>query len=400
MHIMSDQHVQNFSVCGSDDYQNLCHHLQSHPLYLEDFDYPILDHKIALYPTEQRDQSRLCLIDHQKNLQLSNRFCDLATILKPGTLLIFNNTAVFPARLYVTLAEEKFELFLLTAPSLAIDTPCLVRPAKKLKKLQISTATFQLTSTLKITLHCRQTSSQEHSFSLSWQATSSDEIYQYLQIHGHTPLPPYIRRAAKQADRQRYQTVYAHAPQQSCAAPTAGLHFSRSLIKSLTEHAIELVPITLHVGAGTFTPVRTSHIMQHRMHHEMYEISRNSLERIFNAKDRKDAIIAVGTTTMRALESLAILCQRDRGQAFHFTDTMQSSDLFICIENTQDRYTPWLADGMITNFHAPRSTLLMMVSALMGYHTIRHLYHHALLDDTIRLLSYGDASLMSWNKII
>lgn len=334
-----------------------------------DFNYQLPPELIAQRPLEQRSASRLLCLDRQSGDLSDRKFNDLPSLLKPGDLLVFNNTEVIPARLFGHKASGgRVEILV---ERLLSKQQCLaqVRASKSPKpggKLVLEDGSELLVL-----------ARQDGFFQL--QSTGAD-LMNILQGSGHIPLPPYITREDTDADRRRYQTVYAESPG-AVAAPTAGLHFDRVLLDKLEVAGIQFTNITLHVGAGTFQPVRADNIEEHQMHAEWLEVSRSACDAIAAARARGGRVVAVGTTAVRSLETAA--------QGGSLEPYSGDSRIFI--------YPPYrfrAVDAMITNFHLPESTLLMLVSAFAGREEILAAYRHA-VEHAYRFFSYGDAMLLT-----
>jgi S-adenosylmethionine:tRNA ribosyltransferase-isomerase len=334
-----------------------------------DFHYELPAELIAQAPLKQRSDSRLLCFDRQSGDLHDRRFSDLSGLLEHGDLLVFNNTEVIPARLFGTKASGgKIEILV---ERLLNEVECLaqVRASKSPKPGGVLV--------LEDGSHLQVLGREDGFFHL--QAASGD-LMSLLQRHGHMPLPPYITRADTESDRRRYQTVYAETPG-AVAAPTAGLHFDEALLERLKSAGIESTTVTLHVGAGTFQPVRVDDIEDHQMHAEWLEVSQQACDAITAARNRGGRVIAVGTTAVRSLETAA---QDGPLQPF-------SGDSRIFI------YPPYrfrVVDALITNFHLPESTLLMLVSAFAGREAMLAAYRHA-VEQRYRFFSYGDAMLLS-----
>ena len=334
-----------------------------------DFSYELPEGLIAQRPLEQRSASRLLCLDRQSE-QLSDRnFNDLPGLLNPGDLLVFNNTKVIPARLHGFKATGgRVEILV---ERLLNQKECLaqVRASKSPKpggKLVLENGSELLVL-----------GRQESFFHLR---SVDVELMDLLTGLGHMPLPPYITREDNETDRRRYQTVFAETPG-AVAAPTAGLHFDQALLDQLKEAGIESTTVTLHVGAGTFQPVRVENIEDHLMHAEWLEVSQAACDAIVAARARGGRVVAVGTTAVRSLETAA-----QDGSLRPFSG---DSRIFI--------YPPYqfrIVDAMITNFHLPESTLLMLVSAFSGQQQILAAYRHA-VEHSYRFFSYGDAMLLT-----
>ena len=334
-----------------------------------DFSYELPEGLIAQRPLEQRSASRLLCLDRQSE-QLSDRnFNDLPGLLNPGDLLVFNNTKVIPARLHGFKATGgRVEILV---ERLLNQKECLaqVRASKSPKpggKLVLENGSELLVL-----------GRQESFFHLR---SVDVELMDLLTGLGHMPLPPYITREDNETDRRRYQTVFAETPG-AVAAPTAGLHFDQALLDQLKEAGIESTTVTLHVGAGTFQPVRVENIEDHLMHAEWLEVSQAACDAIVAARARGGRVVAVGTTAVRSLETAA-----QDGSLRPFSG---DSRIFI--------YPPYqfrIVDAMITNFHLPESTLLMLVSAFSGQQQTLAAYRHA-VEHSYRFFSYGDAMLLT-----
>ncbi len=337
-------------------------------LTLEDFDYDLPPHLIAQQPLAERSDSRLLVVDaHQLE---DGRFHELPRLLERGDLLVFNDSQVIHARLLGVKAsggrvEMLIERMLGEHEALAqIRASHPPRPG----------STIRVDNALDIEVVARE----GEFFRLRFPPAESPATF--IERHGTLPLPPYIQRPAAEQDERRYQTVYARDPG-SVAAPTAGLHFDQPLLRRLEDAGMAFAYVTLHVGAGTFQPVRANDLAQHRMHSERFAIPDATMSAIAHARNAGRRVIAVGTTTLRALEAAA-----RRGELRPGTT---ETDLFI-LPGFRFR----VADCLITNFHLPRSTLLMLVSAFAGMDTIRAAYQHAVARQ-YRFFSYGDAMLLT-----
>ena len=334
---------------------------------LGDFDFALPPELIAQHPAAERSASRL--LDGRGDAPADRVFRDLPALLQPGDLLVFNDTQVVKARLF---GEKPTggKLELLVERVLADQE--VVAHMKVSKKPPVGT-TLQMAGGFTATLLGRWPAEDGPLFRLAF----SGDPHALMEQHGHVPLPPYIEHADTAEDARRYQTVFARHPG-AVAAPTAALHFDEAVLAALDARGIERASVTLHVGAGTFQPVKTEDIAQHRMHSEWYAVPPATQEAIARLRARGGRLVAVGTTTVRSLESWA-----RSGQASGDTD------IFI---------TPGFAfrqvDLLVTNFHLPRSTLLMLVSAFTGYEHMLALYRHAVAR-RYRFFSYGDAMLLA-----
>ena len=335
---------------------------------LSDFDYELPDELIAQHPAEQRSNSRMLHVDGANSEIADRQFLDFPSLLRAGDLLVFNNTRVMAARLHGQKATGgKVEILIerVTEP-----TRCLahVRASKSPK-----VGSTLLVENAQITMVARH----DNLFELKLE--SAGDFYQLMESHGHMPLPPYIDRDDGADDEERYQTVFAKE-MGAVAAPTAGLHFDDAMLQSLTEMGVEQAEVTLHVGAGTFQPVKTENLDEHIMHSEWLSVSDETVEKINACKARGGRVVAVGTTSVRSLETAA----KDGELKPYQGDTR----LFI-----RPGYQFQVVDLLLTNFHLPQSTLLMLVSAFAGYENIMRAYRHA-VEQRYRFFSYGDAMLL------
>jgi S-adenosylmethionine:tRNA ribosyltransferase-isomerase len=336
---------------------------------LSDYDYALPDELIAQRPADRRDCSRL-MVMHRKDGNLEHRrFSDIIEYLQPGDILAVNSTRVIPARLlgHKHATGGAAEILLLR-PESANLWNCLVRPGRRLMTgARVILGDGLMEAEI---VECRSGGQRLVRFS------HQGGFYQILEKVGQVPLPPYIVRQPQEADKNRYQTVYAKEPG-AVAAPTAGLHFTSELMEKVRMQGVEILEVILHVGWGTFKGVEADDIRDHRMDAEYYEISPGAAETLKNAKKLKRRIVAVGTTTSRALESFG-----QTGELSGWTE------IFI--------YPPYqfrLLDSLITNFHLPRSTLLMLVSALAGRDSLMKAYQEA-IHRRYRFYSYGDAMMI------
>jgi len=376
-------------------------------LSLEDFDYALPPDRIARHPAERRDESRLLVVERRTGAFQHRRFCDIGDFLRAGDLLVLNVSRVIPARLYARRHSEgkqgggHVEIFLVNEIE-PLVWRALVRPGKKIQKgerLIVAPGQDRGTGILPATNHERDAHATRFEGVVTDYAgrgeriirfeTSGEDWNQLLQLFGHTPLPPYILKARKMADespddtaedRERYQTVYATMPG-SVAAPTAGLHFTEQLIVALERRGIEFARVTLHVGPGTFQPLTDQQLRAGELHEEAYSLDAAEAEKINRARREDRRIIPVGTTAMRVLESA---CDNE-GRL------VAQSGLTRLFITPGFRFR--LADAMITNFHLPRSSLLVLVCAFAGRETIFRAYGEAIAQG-YRFYSYGDAMLI------
>ena len=348
---------------------------------LSSYDYDLPESLIAQNPVEPRDRSRLMVV--RQTAHDHRHFSDLADILKPGDLLVFNNSKVLPARL---LGHKQNPLHP-SQPGLAVEVLlleprsdrqwlALVKPGRRLKPgAEIS---FGPPEQPTLTAQVLATDPETRGRLLKFDWNPERPWMEVLEELGTVPLPPYIQDS--QATPEQYQTVYA-SQLGSVAAPTAGLHFTPSLLQKLDDRGVSHRFVTLHVGIGTFRPVENEHIKDHAMHAEWIQVPAETVEAIAQTRDQGGRVIAVGTTTVRALESMA---QKNLNHPFE-----GKSDLFI-----YPGYRWRVVDGLITNFHLPRSSLLMMVSALIGRQRLLDLYADAIAQH-YRFYSFGDAMFIT-----
>jgi S-adenosylmethionine:tRNA ribosyltransferase-isomerase len=358
-------------------------------LVLDDFIYDLPAELIAQQPLANKDESRL-LVRHSDGSLEDRLFQDILHIIPKDSIIVVNNSKVIPSRLFGNLATgAKVEIFLLNPVQNDAGKnrwKAIGKPGKKIKK----GITIRFQDNCTATIVDRETSAMEFylDFNLEFEL-----FYHWLDKHGFIPLPPYIQRKAPKPamlseDRDTYQTVYASA-KGSVAAPTAGLHFTDSLVARLKERGISILTVTLHVGAGTFMPVKNQNLDLHKMHEEWYSISAATLETLKQAKKSGKKVIAVGTTTLRSLESFYLEHGCDEN-SFPSHNSWHKTTLFIKPQTRTSVYKPWMIDGIITNFHQPGSTLFMLVSALLSLNEARRVYQHA-VEERYRFFSYGDA---------
>ncbi|MEY3397479.1 MAG: hypothetical protein RL220_73 [Bacteroidota bacterium] len=388
----------------------------------EDFDFILPDERIPAYPAADRSSSKLLV--WQKGLISESRFSSITSFLKPGDLLVMNNTRVIPARiLFTKTTGGVIEIFCLEpagelrdyqqamGATGSVQYRCYVGGAKKWKSgdLLLEADSFQLRATL------IDRDGDTFIIQFSWEPASLT-FAAVLEKAGELPLPPYFNRKAEEEDYIRYQTVYAEK-KGSVAAPTAGLHFTPEVLEDLRNKGIQIAHLTLHVGAGTFKPVTADSIVAHRMHREFFTVDEQLVKAL--ATHQNGRIIPVGTTSLRALESLYHLALQperllagsglEQWEAYMESEKPERSEVFsnllrlMHIEDLTEittstsiliapGYTFRVADGLITNFHLPKSTLILLVAAMTG-EDWRKIYDFALEND-FRFLSYGDSSLL------
>ena len=340
---------------------------------LADFDYPLPKKFIAQYPSKRRDLAKMMVVHRDTGEIEHKKFSNLPNYFRKNDLFIMNNTKVFPARLFANKdrTDAQVEVFLLR--ELENDLwEVMVRPARKVRignKLMFTKNVY--CDVIDNTISGGRVVRFEY---------DGDDIYGIIDRIGQSPLPPYIKRDAEPSDKVRYQTVYADR-RGAVAAPTAGLHFTDGLIKRLKEKEIKMEYTTLHIGLGTFRPVQVEDLNRHQMDSEYFEVSPVTALAINEAKKKRRKVVAVGTSVVRSLETVVV-------SGFQVTPKRGWTDKFI--------YPPYdfkMVDGLITNFHQPKSTLLMMVSAFATRKLIMKAYREAKKHD-YRFLSYGDAMLI------
>jgi S-adenosylmethionine:tRNA ribosyltransferase-isomerase len=338
-------------------------------LRTSDYDFLLPESQIAQHPAARRDESRLLVVDRATGRFTHRGFADIVDLFAPGDVMVLNETRVFPARLLGRRGGGGEAEVLLLHPAVDGDGwIALVRPGAKLKPGRVVEISEHLSVEIVEVLP-----SGERRVRLVTDLPPEDAI----ERHGSIPLPPYVRRAATADDLERYQTVYARE-RGSVAAPTAGLHFTAELLERIAERGVDTARLVLHVGVGTFRPVEEDDPARHPMHREWYSVPDEAADRINRARAQGGAIWAVGTTTVRTLETAA-----DASGVVHPGSGW--TDIFI-----RPPYRYRAVDRLVTNFHLPRSTLLMLVAALAGYETTMRAYEAA-VSEGYRFYSYGDA---------
>ena len=334
---------------------------------LSDFDYELPEELIAQTPISKRDTSRLMILDKMTGEITHKHFHDIIHELNKGDVLVLNDTKVIPARLIGTKEETGAVIELLLLKDLGENIwECLSRPAKRLKEGTIVTFSPKLKA---------EVLEKKEEGIVRVKLIYNGILMEILDELGEMPLPPYIHE--KLQDKDRYQTVYAKNIG-SAAAPTAGLHFTKELLDELKDKGVEILFITLHVGLGTFRPVEVENVLEHHMHSEFYQMSKDVAERLNLAKKEGRKIYAVGTTSVRTLETIM-------HKYYEFKECSGNTDIFI-----YPGFEFQAIDGLITNFHLPKSTLLMLVSALSSREIILHAYKIA-VEEKYRFFSFGDA---------
>ncbi len=345
-----------------------CYHPR--PMRLSDFDYDLPESLIAQYPQTERGDSRLLALLEGEADAKDLGFRDLPSLLRAGDLLVFNNTRVMPARLYGR-KESGGKLELLVER--------VISPQHALAHVRASKSP-KPGSRLLIGEDLCPVSVADRQGELFLLRLGQGDFHELMDREGHMPLPPYIQRGDQPVDQERYQTVYAQRLG-AVAAPTAGLHFDQTLLDQLTSLGVEQAQLTLHVGAGTFQPVRSENLDEHHMHSEWVEVDEAVCRKVRQTRAVGGRVIAVGTTSVRSLEAASA-----EGELMPYRGETR---LFI-----QPGYRFHSVDAMITNFHLPKSTLLMLVSAFAGYERVMKAYRHA-VEQRYRFFSYGDAMFLT-----
>jgi len=338
-------------------------------MLIEDFDFDLPQHLIAQAPLQKRDSSRLLVLNKNTKLFSDKKFVDFVDLLNTNDLLIFNDTRVIKARLFgKKITGGKVEIMI----ERILNNHHALAHLKTSKKIFDGTI-FEVNEDVSV----KVVRKENDLFYIEFDSNLSS--YDILEKYGHIPLPPYIERNADKSDENRYQTIYAKESG-AVAAPTAGLHFTDEIFKALNDKKIKYTFLTLHVGAGTFQPVRENDLDHHQMHSESFNVPDKTIQMIDDAKSKNGRIIAIGTTVLRALESK------------FSEETIQSgfkeTSIFI-----KPGYTFKIVDALLTNFHLPKSTLFILVSAFSGSDTMKKLYQHAIKNE-YRFFSYGDATFI------
>lgn len=344
-------------------------------MHVNDFDFSLPDELIARHPAAERTGSRLLELNGPTGQIAHRQFPEIEDLIEPGDLLVFNNTRVIPARLFgQKVSGGKVEILVERVTS---DHSALahIRSNKSPKP----GTELVMEGGIKLTV----TGREENLFLI--ESTLRTPLVELLEAHGHMPLPPYLEREDDDDDRERYQTVYAER-KGAVAAPTAGLHFDESLLKRLNEKGANTAFVTLHVGAGTFQPVKADNIKDHVMHSEWIDVPADVVAEIKKTKAAGKRVIAVGTTSVRSLESAS-----QSGEIEPFTG---DTNIFI-----YPGYRFKTVDALLTNFHLPKSTLIMLISAFAGKDHVMNAYHSA-IEEKYRFFSYGDAMFVTQNPSI
>ena len=393
---------------------------------LEDYYYELPENRIAEYPLDERDNSKLLVINRNNDNVSERVFSDLPDIINENFHIVFNNTKVIPARFYLQRPNDKIvEIFCLNPeypspdPQISLVSKssvtwnCLIR-GKRIKVGETLTNPFPNITSIQAKIL-----SKAETFSITFEWTENLSFYEVLTELGSIPLPPYIKREIEESDKERYQTIFAKYDG-SVAAPTAALHFTNETIEKLKSKEINSSELILHVGAGTFKPLTSNKIEEHTMHQEFFSISKSTIVELKNAIENNKKILAVGTTSVRTLESIFIFAEKlineyndkcfiNQWEVYeqneesklklineiikymdkNHLDTLSGETQLIIIPGYKFRFV----DAMITNFHQPKSTLILLVAAFTGKELWQKSYHFA-LENNFRFLSYGDSSII------
>ncbi|MGO4893863.1 tRNA preQ1(34) S-adenosylmethionine ribosyltransferase-isomerase QueA [Flavobacterium sp. W21_SRS_FM6] len=338
---------------------------------LADFRFDLPEHLIARYPASERSASRLMHLQGNSGEVQHRQFKNIVDLIEAGDLLVFNNTRVIPARLLgQKLSGGKVEVLV----ERILDEHRVLAHIRASKSPKVGSQ-LRLESSVNVEMLAR------HDALFELRFLTDEPVLAVLEKFGHMPLPPYIDRPDEDSDKERYQTVYNQVPG-AVAAPTAGLHFDEGILQQLKDKGVQIEFVTLHVGAGTFQPVRVDNILEHKMHSEYAEVSQSVVDAIVATKAAGKRVVAVGTTSVRSLESAAqAAISANTALKPFFADT----SIFI-----YPGYEFQIVDALLTNFHLSESTLLMLVSAFAGKHHIFDAYQQA-IEQEYRFFSYGDA---------
>jgi S-adenosylmethionine:tRNA ribosyltransferase-isomerase len=345
-------------------------------MLIDEFDFELPEGLIASFPLENRDNSRLLHYSRSSELTRHRKFNEIVDILNEGDILVRNTSKVLALRFKIQDTQNSPAEILLTEN---LDTKktlwsALVKPGKKIKESKKSKKQFLIANTIPINIW-----RDGDNFFVEFNSTDDFEIA--VRDYGLMPLPPYMKRDATALDKERYQTIYAQDHQRgaSIAAPTAGLHFTDRINSAIINKGVEIIDTCLHVGLGTFMPIRTDEVQSHEMHEEYYEISPTNWQKILNAKKQKRRVIAVGSTSTRVLETLG------QAEDYESPEILSGKTKIYIYPGYQFR----IIDGLITNFHLPKSTLILMISAFLGSEKVKEIYAEAIKQE-YRFYSYGD----------
>ncbi len=346
---------------------------------INDFDYDLPKELIAQKPAEKRDECRLMVLDRKKKTIEQRLFYDILDYLNPGDCLVMNDSKVIPARIFGVKESTGAKVEFLLIKRLEGDLwETMVRPGKRLKVGD--TVSFTEDGSFRAVIEDYGQDGTRHA-----RFIYEGVFLERLDEIGNMPLPPYIERPAESGDKEMYQTVYAHE-EGSVAAPTAGLHFTKELLERAEERGIKTAYVTLHVGIGTFRPVKVENIEEHHMHFEEYSVSEETARTVNETVRDGGRIISVGTTSSRTLESAAVFDEKEG--RYMLAAGEGSTDIFI-----YPGYKFKLVDSLITNFHLPKSTLMMLICALYDRNEILRAYELA-VKEKYRFFSYGDAMMI------
>ena len=368
--------------------------MSNQELKRSDFSYTLPDHLVAQHPSAKRDESKLLVFNGYGIEQSLTK--NLWEFIEPNSLIVRNNSKVIPSRLIgKTQFGGKVELMLIE-PLSGTETCSWKALGKPLKKMKKGSRLFfnECEASIIDKIDTVDTPYVTVTFDKSW-----DEFYLWIDQSGYIPLPPYIKReqaktATESKDTELYQTVYAQE-KGSVAAPTAGLHFTPELIENLkTKKNVDFADVTLHVGAGTFLPVKSDTLSDHSMHFERYFVGSETLAKIEATRKSGHKVYCVGTTSLRCVESFYLKGKQDKNWS-DFTGRWLETDLFIYPRTESFKYKPGLIDGIMTNFHQSESTLIMLISSLIGYQETKAIYEYA-KNNEFRFFSYGDSSLLKF----
>ena len=344
-------------------------------MQVSDFNFSLPDELIARYPKADRRSSRLLQLNGNSGELVDKQFADILDLVEAGDLMVFNNTRVIPARMYGQKASGgKIEVLV----ERVISEHSVLAHVRSSKSPKVGAQLI-----LEGTVNAEMIARHDALFELKF--LDERHVLEVLEDIGHMPLPPYIDRPDEDSDKERYQTVYNEKPG-AVAAPTAGLHFDEALLAELAKKGVSTAFVTLHVGAGTFQPVRVDNILDHHMHSEYAEVSEEVVTKIAETKASGGRVIAVGTTSVRSLESAA---QATMAKGLPLAPFFDDTEIFI-----YPGYEFQLVDAMVTNFHLPESTLIMLLSAFAGYDHVMPAYQHAIAEK-YRFFSYGDAMFVT-----
>jgi S-adenosylmethionine:tRNA ribosyltransferase-isomerase len=342
-------------------------------MLIDEFDFELPERLIASFPLENRDNSRLLHYSRTSELMRHRKFNEIVDILNEGDILVRNTSKVLALRFKINDTQNSTAEILLTESLNSNKTlwSALVKPGKKIKE---SKKEFLISNTIPISIW-----REGDNFFVEFK--SQEDFEKAVTDYGLMPLPPYMKRDATSLDKERYQTIYAQDHQRgaSIAAPTAGLHFTDQINDSLIKKGVEIIDTCLHVGLGTFMPIRTDEIQKHEMHEEYYEISQTNWQKILKAKKQKRRVIAVGSTSTRVLETLG------QAEDYESPEILSGKTKIYIYPGYQFK----IIDGLITNFHLPKSTLILMISALLGKEKVKEIYSEAIKQE-YRFYSYGD----------